>query len=186
MKKILTTLNMEKIKQLEHKWLLLDTCFVINAIKYADCFSELLSDFSKNNCTLAISQVVKCEYLRSAKDSVDLQNLEKHLEDFDIIPVNPKIYDSINEIWPLYRRCNSINSNKQVSLADVYNSALLRQYGQKLSLLTMDYNDYPLELHKRSSYGVIDVGKQLINWSAYEWREDNYEKIVRKFKKRSK
>lgn len=171
-------------EQLDNKHILVDTCVTSLIFAKLNNLTPLLNKFAEKKCTLCISQFIYLELIRICKKTTEKDKLEKFLKDrFWELPFDLEINNSAKVLFPLYNFCKLIKNNKQVSVVDVLNIAFLKKYSENLLLITLDHNDYPLEILSRIYVGAIDLGNEIKTWGIYKFNKDGFEKLNKYFNK---
>ena len=171
------------MKDLLHdKYLLVDTCFLSGALKYASFFDELLTLIQRESLGLCIHPLIRLELLRFARNESEKERIEALLDERTRpLRLPEKILEITEEIYPLYSLCSSVRNSKQVSITDVCVVSYLREYPNKLMFMTFDNGDYPLELLDRVQTGTVDVESQIFTWGLYAYNSEKEKRMQEAF-----
>jgi len=170
---------------LKNGHIILDTNFIIKAYQNIDTpyFDNIFTVLKDNNCTPIINEYIKFEFLRGCKKSKQFFNKLDYLKALSEITLktNDDICQNALEIANIYSNKN-INKN-QISIVDIYNSAFLKKYNKNITLITTDYNDYPIYLHNRFKVDTVDTEKEILTLVYFEFDISKYEKCIKDFNK---
>jgi predicted nucleic acid-binding protein len=168
-------------KELNLKHTIFDTNLFISSFRSNSSFLSLLQFISENNCTIVGHKLIKTEFMRDAALS---ENKDKRQEFYEQITSNlelhdhPSLYEDAINISRIYVH-NGIQT-KQISLCDSVIAALLKRHSDRLFLITMDHNDFPILLFDRKLIFTIDDGKRIYTPAFYQFNGDKYQKLYAK------
>lgn len=169
---------MSMLQELQNKHILVDTNILSGMFYNPDAFQGFLQQLLDLSCQLTITEYIKLEFLRIARNKTQKLQVAGFLKsNFYCLPNTQDIFDNAIAIYPLYTLCSSIQNQKQVSIVDALNVAFLNKYNNNLYFVTLDNNDYPLEIMDRISIGAIDIGKQILTWGIYKFNDSGLKKL---------
>ena len=168
--------------ELQNKHILVDTNILSNIFYNPDLFQDFLTALTDLSCALAVNDYIKIELLRIAGRKTLKDNINSFLSSsFINLPTSPDIHAITNDLYPLYNYCSSIKNAKQVSVVDAINVAFMKKYNSNLYFITLDNNDFPLEILDRIATGTIDMQKQILTWGIYRFNDVHYQALLNRF-----
>jgi len=160
---------------IKRKHILFDSCVVGEIFKGpAGLFNDIIQAFIDNDCKFCINDFIRFEFLRIAYKEEEYKKLDAFLsKQFTILPITADIYQMTSNIACIYNLCSKENKHK-ISLVDCLNAAFVYKYSKDLLLITLDNNDYPIDVFNRTDVGAIDSGKKILTWGLYAFNQKKY------------
>lgn len=164
---------------LKNKFLLIDTSFLIDSIKYLSAFDNFLELVQQSNCSLFTIDAVLYEFTqgRPAKEYKDrIDYIDHFLE--AIIPLPPQASTEVSDLSKAM-----FHKNAHISYTDMLLLVTLMKYSHNTYLLTKDRTDIPISLFPIvMSFAVEvsgkDLGTQNCFYSVYSFdREVHKDKL---------
>jgi hypothetical protein len=173
-------------EKIEDRHILIDTCVLIEIFRYLDNFKVFLKTLEDANCKLCINDLVFLEFIRQGKSKQRRDDLRNFLgNNFINLPITADEIDKAKEIYPLYNFCKITKNKNQIGVVDVINVAQLIKFENNLLFITLNHDDYPLELVDRIKTGTIDVDSKIITWGIYKCNSIAYRDLVTWFETKS-
>lgn len=162
---------MQKFKKMiKDKWILLDTNILLKASRDPQKFEELFNLIKEANCKLAISQLVRAEFLQSVWDPALINVRENFLKNLNIvdIPMRP-----LADLTDMVMRITRSLKKQKVPLADLVDSyliALAELYKPNLIVLTINHKDFAYNLDRFYVKALEISEKEVLTLGFYKAR----------------
>jgi predicted nucleic acid-binding protein len=167
------------------QFVIIDTNILIEAFPKDDYFQDFFEFLKDCNCSIVNSELVNFEFMRSGylPEMVGPREKEKFLKKINAGDLPPKIH-LLEEALEIARVYSHQGIRKgQISLVDCCIGALLRQYGKKLFLATMNHSDFPICLFDREYIFPIDAGNNVLSVAFYRFNDEKWQKLTEKLAK---
>lgn len=169
-------------KLVDHKHVLLDTCFIVKAHQYADTefFDGLFSLLQGNDCTPVINEFIRFEFLRGCQTKAQIKAKTDFLDALSggvVMPIDKEVLEGAIDISNIYS--NKKVDSKQISRVDCYLSSYLKKYSKNLIMVTLNHADFPLIVHDRFYVYTIDTKKEVLNIGFYSFDSDRFQILLR-------
>ena len=165
---------------INHRHLLLDTNFLIEAYHHPDVYADLNSFFSDNEAVLTTINSVIVEFLIGNRSLRELKLKQLFLESMIeiILPTTQDINDNlIEKIVPFYKENKS-----RSTITDLYLAATCVKYGQNILLVTKNHKDFLPTVFELE--GLIPIETDLIYdiYGVYSFSESKVATVLSKYK----
>ncbi|HLC49368.1 MAG TPA: hypothetical protein VJI96_03225 [Candidatus Andersenbacteria bacterium] len=169
-------LTNQTLSNLQNKWLLLDTDVFIDASNFAEEFNYFFTKLKDANCTLTTISSVVVEFLRGAKSITDMSNKRAYIESIaSILPTGEMASDkgAMDLIEPQFLVAYG-KSGKSVSYTDYLLAKTIKNYGDRMYLITGNHQDFPTSIFDRKH--VLSVGHEfeVKTYGILQFNEDKY------------
>lgn len=156
---------------LKYKHLLVDTNFLIDAIKYPHIFSELIEKLKITPCHLISIEPVLYEFTQGSKS---LEEYKKRLTFYkDIIdttlPVEKTVVENVTNLSKMLLR-----RSMHLSYVDCLLLASVIKYNHRVYLLSKDRSDINVSLFPVVINLITDTGENNCVFSIYDYNEERY------------
>lgn len=175
--------NSELGKILNNKFVVFDTNILIESTLHMDAFKDLLSFLDNNNCNTVHFELTKFEFTRNAYKEKERQEKENFFDKLNSspMPFSDQIMKDALEISRIY--AHQKVQKGQISLVDCCIAAYLKQYEDKLFLLTANHKDFPISLFDRISIYPIDKGNDVLAPAFYKFNQEKWKDAKRNLEK---
>ena len=172
-------------KTLDHKHVLLDTCFIVKAHQYAETefFDGLFSLLRDNNCVPVINEFIRFEFLRGCKTKDQIKTKTDFLNALSggvVMPIDKEVLEGAIDISNIYSNKNV--DSKQISRVDCYLSSYLNKYSKHLVMVTLNHPDFPLLIHDRFHVHVVDTKKEVLAIGFYGFDSKRFKNLLEDIK----
>lgn len=175
------------MKQLENKYILLDTNVIIYSIKYLNEFKGFFEELEKYNISPGIDWSVKLEFLRTSNTYEKLESKQRFLnlllgdkKNRMELHISNETFEDARNISILYNFLN-IKKKNNISLIDCLIAAQLKKYKNNLFLATTNNSDFPLKIFNRVKLYNVEVQDDIFNIGIYQFSEPKYNKEFSRF-----
>lgn len=179
---MVTTEQLKKI--LDHKHVLLDTCFIIKAHQYAETefFDGLFSLLKDNECVPVINEFIRFEFLRGCQTKAQIKAKTDFLNALSgvVMPIAKEVLEGAIDISNIYS--NKRIDSKQISRVDCYLSSYLNKYSKHLVMVTLNHADFPLALHDRFYVYTVDTKKEVLTIGFYSFDSGRFKTLIQDIK----
>jgi len=153
---------------LKNKWLLLDT----NVFRDISCnptvFTEFFISLKKAGATLATVEAVKFELMKGSatpEKYKEKKNLVDGIVD-NVLPYTPKTTISVYDLIQMF----GIDGTA-LDLTDFILGAMLKQYGQKICLMTRDISDFIQTIFDLKHIVNVTHKNTIFTYGIYQFKE---------------
>lgn len=169
-------LTKQTLSNLKHTWLLLDTDVFIDASIFAEEFNYIFTKLKDSDCTLTTISSVVVEFLRGAKSITDMSNKRAYLESIaTILPTGEMAGDkgAMDLIEPQFLVAYG-KSGKSVSYTDYLLAKTIKNYGERMYLITGNHQDFPTSIFDRKH--IISIGHEfeVKTYGIFQFNKDKY------------
>ncbi len=173
-------------RAIAYKHTILDSNILIKAFHNKECFNPLFNLLKESNCSIATSDLVAFEFTRNAYEPENIGQKQKFLSDINALTLSIRsdLLGEALKIAKMYAH-QGIKDGK-ISLVDCCLGALLKQYGEKLFLATINHSDFPTCLFDVEYIFPIDTGKDVFLVIFYRFNSEKYKQLEKKLAKINK
>jgi len=169
------------LSSLKRKHILVDTNFLIDAIRNQECFSFIINSLKQNECALVAMDGVYHEFIcgrKSLEDYKKMINFYERIIDSEI-PFEKSIKENANTLTKVL-----LKRSAQISYTDILLLATLMKYHSNMYLLSKDKSDIPVFLFPIKAIIPIDSGETNYFYSIYSFDQVSYEKELEQLLKK--
>lgn len=172
------------MKQLENKWLLLDTNVLIEQSLHPQ--HPFWLDFERKriqlNCQAIAVPEVQFELFRRVRSKKDEETLSSFLDEVRVLRIalpNPEAWQRATEIGQLY----ALAKLEGIGPIDCILASYLQYYAQNLYLATFNNRDFPVTLFDRHNILNFEIKNEIKALGIYSFSEEKFEHLTRRFLK---
>jgi len=170
-------------KAITDKHIILDSNILIKAFQNKECFKEFFIFLKKSNCSIANSELVNFEFTRNDYEPDHINQKQQFLSNINalMLTIKSDLLEEALKIAKIYSH-QGVRDGK-ISLVDCCLGALLKQYGEKLFLATINHSDFPTCLFDLEYIFPVDTNKDVFLVAFYRFNNEKWKKLEGKLKK---
>ena len=168
---------------IKNQFVLLDANILIKAFENTSYFKGFLEFLVNSNCDIVDFDFVNFEFTRNDYKPEIIKLKEEFLNKMNAINFShsPDLLKKALSIAKVYSH-QGIQKG-QISLVDCFIGALLKQYGKKLFLATLNHPDFPIALFDREYIFPIDSGNNVLPVAFYRFNEKKWTELEKRLEK---
>lgn len=165
----------KELSNLPKKHLLIDTNFLIDAVKYPSRFNELLKIFKDCGFTLVSVQATLIEFVKGSKS---IENYSKKVKYYNsvintVLPLMPQVHANVDNITRVL-----LKKSGQLSYVDCLLLGTTMTYKNSVYLLTRDRSDIPISIFNVIASIMVETQDNNCTFCIYEYKEKQYEDLL--------
>ncbi len=170
----------KKLSDLPKKHLLIDTNFLIDAVRYVPQFKTLLQQLETYGFTLISIEATLVEFAKGSKSIEDYSKKIEHYEKIiqTVLPLDPKIHENVSNIIRVL-----LKKGGQLSYVDCLLLGTTMKYKESVYFLTKDRSDIPISVFNPVASIMVETQDNNCTFYLYEYSEKNYEELLIQFVK---
>lgn len=160
---------------LPKKHILIDTNFLIDAVKYPLQFKELLQIFKRCSFTLVSLQATLIEFVKGSKSVEDYAKKVEYYKSIinTVLPLEPQIHENVDNITRVL-----LKKGGQLSYVDCLLLGTTMRYKSSMYFLTRDRSDIPISIFNVVANIMIETQDNNCTFCIYEYQEKQYEDLL--------
>lgn len=149
----------------ENATILLDTNFLMDLFNREDSYREFWGESTKKSVTLATTDLVRCEFLKSRTSDVVKRKAEFMARVVDVILPFDVVVGKF--IQPTLEEYGSYSDG--VSPIDILLACFIKRY-KNLYFLTRNHKDFPTRIFDRSFVFSVEEPRDVNTYALYQYR----------------
>lgn len=164
-------------EELQYKWLLIDTNFLINASKTPLAYAPIIAKIKSMHSLMVATPMVKVEFLCGANNARQQRTFEKYFNATveSLLPPDATINElALDKLLPTYMGGPRTKS----FVTDLFLGATLMKYDDNLMLLTANHKDFPTDIYERVSILHVTDSISITSYAFYKFSRIAYAKTI--------
>jgi len=162
------------------KSLLIDTNFLIDALRHSDEFRSLIDVLKNKEVKLSTSEFVLLEFFKGIDTKQHFVFKKNLYEKLSVIihSSNEEFFANTSDMLFVYRK-----QGMSLDATDLYLSGMLKKLQKESLLLTRNHSDFPTTLFDRVGVINVELETTILSYSLLKFSREKYSLAVDNFLK---